>query len=133
MTFVLLEILGTLAGPTALWRSRRRVGGSGRALLRPPPKPVLYTWKVRALKSPVLNYWWRYWRAWRGRNVGNYDQLPQHIRKFAVGRSFVDVGCMWGVDGEYAFQAEAAGAARVTAVDVFGPTPEFQRKKGSIC
>jgi hypothetical protein len=41
---------------------------------------MLYTWKVRALKSPALNYWWRYWRAWRGRKVGNYDQLPQHIR-----------------------------------------------------
>jgi len=90
---------------------------------------MLYTWKVRALKSPRLNYWWRYWRAWRGRNVGNYDQLPAHIRRLAPGRSFVDVGCMWGVDGEYAFAAEAAGAARVTALDVFGPTPEFERKK----
>ena len=63
------------------------------------------------------------------RPVGNYDQLPGHIRRVAAGRSFVDVGCMWGVDGEYAFAAEAAGAARVTAVDIFGPTPEFERKK----
>ena len=91
---------------------------------------MLYTWKVRALKSPVVNYWWRYWQSWCGRPVGNYDQLPGHIRRFAAGRSFVDVGCMWGVDGEYAFAAEAAGAARVTAVDIFGPTPEFERKKG---
>ena len=90
---------------------------------------MLYTWKVRALKSPAVNYWWRYWRAWRGRRVGNYDQLPAHIRRLAPGRSFVDVGCMWGVDGEYAFTAEAAGAARVIALDVFGPTPEFERKK----
>ena len=43
------------------------------------------------------------------RPVGNYDQLPGHIRRVAAGRSFVDVGCMWGVDGEYAFAAEAAG------------------------
>jgi hypothetical protein len=90
---------------------------------------MLYTWKVRALKFPTLNYWWRYWRGRRGGRVGNYSQLPDHVRRFAPGRSFADIGCLWGVDGEYAFQAEAAGAARVTAVDVFGPTPEFERKK----
>jgi hypothetical protein len=35
---------------------------------------------------------------------------------------------MWGVNGEYAFIAEEAGATSVKAVDVFGPTPEFERK-----
>ena len=35
---------------------------------------------------------------------------------------------MWGVNGEYAFLAEEAGATRVVAVDVFGPTPEFEEK-----
>jgi hypothetical protein len=34
---------------------------------------------------------------------------------------------MWGVNGEFAFVAEQAGAASVKAVDVFGPTPEFER------
>lgn len=38
---------------------------------------------------------------------------------------------MWGVDGEYAFLAEEAGATRVVAVDVFGPTPEFEEKRVS--
>lgn len=90
---------------------------------------MLYAWKVRALKFPSVNYWWRYWRARSGRNVGNYDQLPTLIHRFAPGRSFVDVGCMWGVDGEYAFEAERAGASAVKAVDVFGPTPEFERKQ----
>jgi len=32
---------------------------------------------------------------------------------------------MWGVNGAHAFVAEEAGATSVTAVDVFGPTPEF--------
>lgn len=90
---------------------------------------MLYIWKVRALKYPTLNSWWRSWRAKRGGTVGNYHQLPDHIRRFAPGRSFVDIGCMWGVDGEYAFQAEAAGATCVKAVDVFGPTPQFEEKR----
>ena len=47
------------------------------------------------------------------------------MRAHAPGRSFADIGCMWGVNGRYAFTAEEAGATPVTAVDVFGPTPEF--------
>jgi hypothetical protein len=33
---------------------------------------------------------------------------------------------MWGVNGQYSFLAEDAGATVVKAVDVFGPTPEFE-------
>jgi 2-polyprenyl-3-methyl-5-hydroxy-6-metoxy-1,4-benzoquinol methylase len=90
---------------------------------------MLYTWKVRALRLPRVNYWWRYFQAWRGRRVGNYNDLPSYIRRFAPGKSVVDIGCMWGVDGEYAFIAEEAGASCITGVDVFGPTPEFEEKK----
>jgi len=90
---------------------------------------MLYTWKVRLLKWRSLNVLWRYWRAWRGDTVGNYNNLPDYIRRYAPGCSFVDIGCMWGVNGEYSFVAEEAGATRVKAVDVFGPTPEFEAKK----
>ncbi len=72
---------------------------------------------------------WRHWRAWRGEVVGGYDRLPEYIRRHAPGHSFADIGCMWGVNGEYSFIAEAAGATRVAAVDVFGPTPEFEEKR----
>lgn len=89
---------------------------------------MLYRWKVRSLKIPRLNILWRRLRAWRGDVVGGYDRLPEYIRSRAPGKSFADVGCMWGVNGEYAFVAEAAGATRVAAVDVFGPTPEFEQK-----
>ncbi|MGH2524463.1 MAG: class I SAM-dependent methyltransferase [Anaerolineales bacterium] len=89
---------------------------------------MLYTWKVRFLKTWRGNVFWRYWRAWRGDNVGEYKRLPDYVRKYAPGRSFVDIGCMWGVNGEYAFVAEEAGATRVKGVDVFGPTPEFEAK-----
>ncbi|MEX1130359.1 MAG: DUF1698 domain-containing protein [Vicinamibacterales bacterium] len=90
---------------------------------------MLYRWKVRSLKVPRLNLLWRHWRARRGEVVGSYDRLPEYIRRHAPGKSFADIGCLWGVNGEYAFLAEEAGATRVVGVDVFGPTPEFEEKK----
>ena len=90
---------------------------------------MLYNWKVRALKQPVINYWWRYYLAWRGTRVGNYNDIPECIRRAARDHSFVDIGCMWGVNGQYAFLAEEAGATSVTGVDVFGPTPEFEQTR----
>jgi SAM-dependent methyltransferase len=89
---------------------------------------MLYPWKVRFLKTRRGNLFWRYWRAWRGSNVGEYRRLPEYIGKYAPGRSFVDIGCMWGVNGEYTFLAEEAGATIVKGVDIFGPTPEFETK-----
>jgi SAM-dependent methyltransferase len=92
---------------------------------------MLYRWKVRSLKVPRLNLLWRRWRGWQGEPVGNYGQLPDLIRRHAPGKSFADIGCMWGVDGEYAFVAAEAGAQRVVGVDVFGPTPEFEQKRAA--
>lgn len=90
---------------------------------------MFYTSKVNLLRRRWANVLWRYWRAWRHRDVGSYANLPDYIRKHAPGHSFVDIGCMWGVNGEYSFIAEEAGARSVMAVDVFGPTPEFEAKK----
>lgn len=84
-----------------------------------------YGLKVGLLKRPRVNVRWRYWRARRGDAVGSYDRLPDLIGEHAPGGSFVDVGCMWGVNGALAFLAEEAGATRVVGLDVFGPTPEF--------
>ena len=89
---------------------------------------MLYRWKVRSLKHPRLNELWRRWRRRRGDSIGNYAFLGDYVRRFAPGRSFADIGCMWGVNGEHAFLAEDAGATRVVAVDVFGPTPEFDER-----
>jgi hypothetical protein len=90
---------------------------------------MLYQLKVRCLKTKFGNRLWRYWRAWRGDYVGEYSRLPEFIRNYAPENSFVDIGCMWGVNGEYAFIAEEAGATSVKGVDVFGPTPEFEAKQ----
>jgi SAM-dependent methyltransferase len=88
-----------------------------------------YIWKVRFLRRWRANLWWRRWRARRGDGIGAYASLPEYIRRHAPGKSFVDIGCMWGVNGKYSFIAEEAGATTVKALDVFGPTPEFEAEK----
>jgi SAM-dependent methyltransferase len=90
---------------------------------------TLYSLKVRLLKTHRGNAAWRRWRMFRGDEIGDYGRMPDLVREYAPGGSFVDVGCMWGVNGEYSFVAEEAGATSVTGVDVFGPTPEFEEKR----
>lgn len=90
---------------------------------------MVYRWKVSLLKNPRINLLWRRWTARRGTVVGSYAELPGLVKQHAAGRSFADVGCMWGVNGEFAFIAEEAGATRVIGIDVFGPTPEFEQKR----
>lgn len=48
------------------------------------------------------------------------------MTRFAAGKSFADIGCMWNVDGALAFLAEEHGATSVTGLDVMAPTPEFE-------
>lgn len=92
---------------------------------------MFYKFKVLLLKTVWGNLVWRYLKVFRGSQVGEYGRLPEFIRNYTKGKSFVDIGCMWGVNGEYAFVAEEAGAKVVKGVDVFGPTPEFEEKKKS--
>jgi hypothetical protein len=87
---------------------------------------MFYALTVRAFKRPALNRLWRHWRARRGRPPGDYNHLHGLIRQTVPGRTFADVGCMWGVNGAHTFTAEEAGATRVYGIDVFGPTPEFE-------
>lgn len=94
---------------------------------------MLYNLKVRAFKVPRLNICWRHMRARTGRPPGDYARLETYVRELAPGRSFVDIGCMWGVNGAHAFLAEEAGATAVCGVDVFGPTPEFDAERARRC
>ncbi len=55
-----------------------------------------------------------------------WDRRRQMVRELAPGKSFVDLGGMWGVNGELAFIAEAAGATDVVLFDGMDPTEEFQ-------
>jgi 2-polyprenyl-3-methyl-5-hydroxy-6-metoxy-1,4-benzoquinol methylase len=59
----------------------------------------------------------------RGRRPPREALVAAHVR----GKTFADVGCMWGVDGAIAFAAETAGAAAVTGVDLMPATPTYER------
>ena len=57
------------------------------------------------------------------------------VRRYAPGRTFADIGCMWNINGAIAFLAEESGATSVTGVDLIRETPEFiaeraRRKSG---
>jgi hypothetical protein len=51
------------------------------------------------------------------------------IARHVAGRSFVDVGCMWTIDGALCFAAEDAGAASVTGVDVMPASERFDAER----
>jgi SAM-dependent methyltransferase len=51
------------------------------------------------------------------------------IKKYVSNKSFIDVGCMWGVNGFFSFLAEELGAKEVVAFDIYPTTEEFNRLK----
>lgn len=51
------------------------------------------------------------------------------VKKHAVGKSFADIGCMWGVNGFFSFLAEESGATKVVAVDIYPESKEFSDEK----
>lgn len=59
-------------------------------------------------------------------NANSY-WLTEHSK----GKAVVDVGCMWGVTGDYSFLAEQSGASRVIGVDIYPAMPAFLEKKST--
>lgn len=53
----------------------------------------------------------------------------QLVQRYAKGKSFADIGCMWSVDGAVAFAAEDAGAEDVVGVDVMEASDAFERER----
>lgn len=66
-----------------------------------------------------------------GRSSANVEKPPREglIRQHARGRTFLDVGCMWSVDGALCFAAEEAGATAVTGIDVMAPSERFEAER----
>ncbi|MCW3091604.1 MAG: hypothetical protein JWP81_2673 [Ferruginibacter sp.] len=95
---------------------------------------MLYKWKIQFLKTHYGISLWRKWKHWQKKEeVGNYGHLSKYIKQYvSPGDSFTDIGCMWGVNGDFSFLAEQCGASVVKGVDVFGPTPEFKAKKNEL-
>jgi SAM-dependent methyltransferase len=54
-----------------------------------------------------------------------WDNRRRLIRQLAPGRSFLDLGGMFGIAGEMAFLAEASGATRVVLFDGMDPSDDF--------
>lgn len=68
------------------------------------------------------------------RRLGRYPPREELVRRYAPGRSFADVGCMWNIHGAIALLAEESGATSVSGVDVMAPTDRFEaerRRRGS--
>ena len=61
------------------------------------------------------------------------DLRTELIKQNVPGKSFVDVGCMWGIHGHYCFEVEKHGASRSIGVDIYPPSDEFlEIKKNKI-
>ncbi|MGI8461304.1 MAG: class I SAM-dependent methyltransferase [Solirubrobacterales bacterium] len=67
-------------------------------------------------------------RARRGLDLDFPRRRRDTVRRLAPGRSFIDVGGLWNVHGETAFEAEEAGASKVTVLDAMEPTREFEEE-----
>jgi hypothetical protein len=65
----------------------------------------------------------------RRRRAGPQPDREEVVRRHAAGHSFLDVGCMWSVNGRIALVAEEAGAEPVTGLDVIEATPEFEAER----
>jgi 2-polyprenyl-3-methyl-5-hydroxy-6-metoxy-1,4-benzoquinol methylase len=82
---------------------------------------------LRMARPVLLNSWinWTRAKAKVARVLGHSDTFWEDVRQWldehAAGRSFVDIGTMWG-DVWGAFDAEERGASPVTALDVTPPT-----------
>jgi hypothetical protein len=65
----------------------------------------------------------------RRRLRGPQPDREDVVRRYAAGKTFCDVGCMWKVHGRIAFVAEEAGATAITGVDVMAATPQFEAER----
>ncbi|GEM_PF-3246753 len=64
--------------------------------------------------------------GWNDPTIGINASL---VRKYAPGKSFADIGALWGVNGLNSFIAEESGAKKVVAVDVYPASPKFLEEK----
>ena len=104
--------------------------GIGRRVATAVPYPA----QVRLFKTGIGRRLARRRPGWLGTPDFSIQPMLDAISEHAPGRSFVDVGCMWGVHGRYTFLAEEAGASRAVGLDVMAPTPECRaeiQRRGS--
>ena len=91
----------------------------------------VYTTKVRILSSRTGYRLWTRWRRLRDPSAAGLETVD-FVRREVPGKTFVDIGCMWNVNGMFAFEAERSGATRAVGVDVVEATDEFERTRKEL-
>jgi hypothetical protein len=80
---------------------------------------------------PVLARTWLTAARVRRRILKTPQAREELVTRFAPGRSFADIGCMWSVDGAIAFLAERSGATAVTGLDVMPASEKFAAERAA--
>jgi SAM-dependent methyltransferase len=88
---------------------------------------LAYRWKVRLIRGNLSFKVMRRVAHINRRRLGLPVTARDYIQRYAPGKSFVDIGGMWAIDGEHSVQAAQAGATRAVCVDLY-KTDEFDRK-----
>lgn len=91
------------------------------------PVVIPYAWGVSLLKS---RYGSAVNRRVQRRRLGEQAgwRAEDWLQSVAPGRTFLDVGGMWGIHGKHSFTALAKGATSATLVDLYA-TPEFESRQ----
>ena len=92
---------------------------------------MVYRFKISILKSFKSPVFKKILGIFPGlSSIKTSDDIRQDlIKKYAAGKSFVDIGCMWRVDGRFSFLAEECGAEKVMAVDIYPQSKQFLSEK----
>src|SRR3954452_19737148 len=77
------------------------------------------------LRTRATRLWLRTAERRAGKGTDLWSTRNELIDRLAPGRSFIDVGGMFGISGEVAFRAERAGATRVVLFDGMDATGDF--------
>ena len=89
---------------------------------------MLYKLKLDILKNTTIRWFYKYLKkSFVSKPKSNFDLRHLLIQNYCKGKSFIDVGCMWGVNGYFSFLAEVYGANEVTGFDIYEPSEEFLR------
>jgi hypothetical protein len=55
----------------------------------------------------------------------SYQLKKSLIARYVKDRTFIDLGCMWKVQGYFSYFAASSGASAVTAIDIYPETEKF--------
>lgn len=90
---------------------------------------ICYKTRYRLSKRPLFQKILRRFRRLLARkSVDSAEPRSEWIAGRVAGKSFLDIGCMWNVDGQFAFDAVSHGAAKVSATDINPATSAFIEK-----